>query len=206
MKNQSTLESKQKPFPKFSKSKLVHGGEYRKRRAGRKSRPLSSKHSHHIVFKIQKMNLKNRSFRHPKNFLLVQAIVKKYAKRFQVKIEQISYQHDHIHILARSPRRFFFHHFFRVVSGQIAQNLKVTDTPKDPRVTSGTNGKMQVELFKKTVLWAQRPFTRIVVGLRNYRTTRNYIQLNEKEVCGEIKYRKERLRGLSLRDWQILWA
>ena len=76
----------QKSFA-FNKTKLVHGGEHRKKRGGRGARPLSSKKSHHIVFKINKINLKNSSFRHPKNFDYVQKILKKYAKRFFIKIE-----------------------------------------------------------------------------------------------------------------------
>ena len=183
------------------KSKLVHGGEYRKKRSGRGARPLSSKKSHHIVFKINKSHLKNGNFRHPKNFDYVQKVLKRYAKRFFIKIEHISYQHNHIHILARSTRRSFFHHFFRVFTGQIAQNMKVTDTPK--RVGAGP---VTDTPKRKVVLWLSRPFTRVVVGRDNFLTTRNYIQLNEKEVTGVIPYRSSRLKGLSLREWLLLWT
>ena len=167
----------------------AHGGDLRNKRSGRNERPLSFRRSHHIVFKIVKKNLRYQSFRHPKNFHYVQFLIKKYSAHFRVRIEQISYQHDHIHIMAKSSGRSNFHNFFRVFSGQIAQNMKVTDTPDG----------------KKIVLWKTRPFTRIVKGLRHFKTLRNYIQLNEQEVIGVIPYRKSRLRGLTLRDWSVLW-
>ena len=166
-----------------------YGGDLRKKRAGRNERPLSFRRSHHIVFKIVKKNLRYQSFRHPKNFRCVQLLLKKYSAHFRVRIEQISYQHDHIHIMAKSSRRSNFHNFFRVFSGQIAQTMKVTGTPGG----------------KKIVLWKTRPFTRIVKGFRHFNTLRNYIQLNEQEVTGVIPYRKRRLRGLTLQDWSVLW-
>ncbi len=182
---------------KNTKFQPAHGGDLRNKRSGRFSRPLSSRRSHHIVFKIIKSNLRNRSFRHPKNFITVQKILKKYAKMFNVKIEQISYQHDHIHIRARSERRSNYHYFFRVFTGQIAQQLKVTDTPDRKKNKAGD--------FEKIVLWKTRPFTRIIKGLRHEITVRNYIQLNECEINGIIPYRKTRLRGLTVRDWIMLW-
>ncbi len=215
--------SRQQSFLKMqSKSKLIHGGEHRKKRYGRLARPLSTKSAHHIVFKIYKENLVNRSFRHPKNFKTVQRLLKRYSQMFFIKIEQISYQHDHIHILARSGRRSHFHHFFRVFAGQVAQTMKVTGTPKKRGNSwacgtsviqgggsvgergadvSGSSGQISTGR-----LWKGRPFTRIIVGWFAMLTIRNYIQLNEKEVTGIITYRKERLRGLTMRDWQLLWS
>lgn len=168
-----------------------YGGEYRKCKKGRGARPLSTKDSHHIVFKVNKNKLKYRSFRHPNNFRYVQNILNRYAKKFYIKIEQISYQHDHIHIMARSGRRSHFHNFFRVFAGQIAQNLKVTDTPNN-------NGCNRVNL------WKHRPFTRIAKGWRNFSNLKNYILLNEMEVTGFIGYKKNRLKDISLHEWNLL--
>lgn len=90
----------------------AYGGDLRNKRSGRNERPLSFRRSHHIVFKIVKKNLRYQSFRHPKNFRYVQFLIKKYSAHFRVRIEQISYQHDHIHIMAKSSRRSNFHNFF----------------------------------------------------------------------------------------------
>lgn len=194
IKTKSIQENILKANLKFDSA---YGGDLRKKRVGRCARPLSFRRSHHIVFKIVKKNLRYQSFRHPKNFRYVQHLLNKYSAHFLVRIEQISYQHDHIHIMAKSSKRSNFHNFFRVFSGQIAQNMKVTDTPK---------GSSTPDLEKrKIVLWKTRPFTRIVKGFRHYLTLRNYIQLNEQEVTGIIPYRKSRLRGLTLRDWSVLW-
>jgi REP element-mobilizing transposase RayT len=117
---------------------------------------------------------------------------------FFVHVEQISIQGDHIHILIRTHRRSQFHYFFRVVAGQIAQVfekeglLMMTDTPGRPRT--------------KRSLWMYRPFSRVVRGWRAYWIVRDYIQLNEKEALGVIPYRKERLKGLSIGEWNLLWA
>ncbi len=172
-----TISTQQQSFGNSPrKNKHVHGGQHRKKRSGRGSRPLSTKQSHHIVFKVQKENLVNKSFRHPKNFAFVQRLLN--------------------HLLAKSSRRANFHNFFRVFSGQIAQNLKVTDTPKSKESIRG----------RAIRLWESRPFTRIVIGFKNLAVTKNYIQLNEKEVTGCISYRKQRLRGMLEKDWKILWS
>ena len=73
-----------------------------------------------------------------------------------------------------------------------AKNV-VTDTP-------------QMVTVRGTGLWTLRPFSRIVFGWKAYVIVKNYIQLNEKEALGQIKYSKYRLRGLSASDWNILWT
>ena len=139
-----------------------------------------------------------------KSHALILKIMRRYAKRFWVKVEQVSIQGDHCHLLIRAPRRAKYHDFFRVLAGQIAQQFeregmlrphphtKVTDTPP-PGWQRGTG------------LWRYRPFSRVVRGYRAYRIVRDYIQLNECEALGRIPYRKLRLRGLSSSEWEILW-
>ena len=206
-------------FNQKTKNGLSYGGELRKTRSGRKARPLSSKDSHHIVFKLNRDNLLNKGIRHPKNFSFIQSILTRYSRKFFIKIEKISYQHGHIHIIARTSRRSNLHNFFRVFSGQIAQNLKnnkpagkvmVTDTHNGAIIAvndvNNTQVKQRNRTNKKISLWRHRPFTRIVKGWKNYLTLQNYIQLNEKEVTGVIPYRKERLKGLSMIEWEKLWS
>lgn len=59
-------------------------------------------------------------------------------------------------------------------------------------------------LKKGTDLWKYRPFTRVVRGYKAYKIVKNYIQLNEKEIIGEIKYRASRLKELLNHEWEIL--
>ena len=175
---------------------LSHGGELRKKKKGRGPRPLSSKEPLHAVFKVTQFHLRHKSLRTPQSFKLILEIVEKYGKHFAVKIEQYSVQKDHIHLLIRTSRRKHYHHFFRVVAGQIAQRFK----------KAGLLTNINQKVTDTLKLWKYRPFSRVVKGWKSYKTIRNYIQLNEKEARGEIEYQKNRLCSLSTSDWQILWA
>lgn len=191
-------------FKSTWKHQFCHGGALRKRSSGRISRPLSTRDPLHCVFKINSHQFKLRGLRHSQSFQLIHQIVAQYAKRFHVRVEQISIQKDHLHLLIRTQRRSQFHYFFRVVAGQIAQRFEqkswiVTDTPK-----RSIRGACQVT--HGTGLWRYRPYSRVVRGYKAYLIVRDYIQLNEQEALANIPYRKQRLRGMSMRDWEILWT
>ncbi len=192
---------------------LSHGGTLRQRRSGRFERPLSAKHPVHLVLKADKKILRQRTLRSHKNFQLITHITQKYALRFHVKVEQCSIQFDHIHLLIRTNRRSQFQNFFRVLAGQIAQEFQkqsclVTDTPKNEegKLKNKNTQHVKQKSTKRKKLWIHRPFTRVVKGWRAYKIIRNYIQLNEQEALGRIRYQKQRLRGLSSADWKVLWG
>lgn len=183
--------------------KHSYGGSLRRLRKGRKYRPLSSRKPHHVVFKADKKAMK-LNFRSPRVYKLVHRVIKRYSKRFHVKIEQCSVNFDHIHMNIRIPRRAMSHYFLRVVAGQIAQELQNSQLLRE--VTDTPNAEKGIGAKRLMKLWLVRPFTRVVHGWRAYITLRNYIQLNEREVNGVIPYQKERLRGLSTVYWQKLWS
>jgi putative transposase len=185
------------------KHRLSNGGILRQKKLGRGARPLSSKEPLHLVFKIDKSRLRGRSLRAPKCFSLASNIISKYAKKFQIRIDQLSIQPDHIHILLRATKRHQFQSFFRVVAGQVAQRFLKEGLIAAPTTTAPTT---KATTTSGTKLWKYRPFTRVVRGWRAYRIVRDYVRLNEQEARGVILYRKERLRGLSSQDWQLLWA
>lgn len=171
------------------KFRYSHGGALRQKRRGRKARPLSTRAPIHLVFKANRSNLR-RGYRSPLGFHIGNKIIKRYAKMFFVKVEQQAICNDHIHLLVRFSRRSLGQHFLRVVAGQIAQQFEkqgflVTDTQS---------------------IWKHRPFSRVVLGWRACLVIRDYVRLNEKEAGGEIKYNKQRLRGLSPHEWRILWS
>ncbi len=214
--------------------RFSHGGTLRKCRAGRGARPLSCREPLHLVLKAKREKILP-GFRTYKRFALIHFLLRKYAAHFFVKIEQVSIQSDHIHLLIRTTRRSNYQNFFRVFAGQIAQRfekeglLTVTKQPLPkkggtpahakvtgtPRVTGsvGTTGSKTSASSTPTCpppaspkgLWRHRPFSRVVRGWRAYKIVRDYIQLNEKEALGQIPYRKKRLTGLSNSEWQILW-
>ncbi|MBC7456975.1 MAG: hypothetical protein H7235_01925 [Bdellovibrionaceae bacterium] len=202
LKNQKQMHfEKHSTFRQFN-----HGGTLRNQRAGRGRRPVSTKESLHVVFKVDKHKLRSKTLRSIKSYNLVKKIVKIYARRFFVQLEQVSIQNDHCHLLVRTKRRSSFHHFFRVVAGQIAQIFEkegllssVTDTPNGQQTHT-------VDMKRGTKLWLYRPFSRVIRGYKSYVTIRNYIQLNEKEALGQIRYHSERLRGLLKEQWERLWS
>lgn len=180
------------------KHKYSSGGTLRSKKLGRGQRALSCKAPLHLVFKVNQSRLRHKTLRSFQSFKLINTIIKKYSAKFYIQIEQITIQNDHLHLLIRTKRRSHFQSFFRVVAGQIAQNfhkegllfgLKMTDTS-----------------LKGTDLWKYRPFTRVIRGYRAYKVVKDYIQLNEKEVIGEIKYNASRLKSLSPQEWPLLWS
>lgn len=188
--------------------RYCHGGVLRQRRKGRLRRPLSGQYSLHVVFKVNTYKLRQLSLRSPQTHKIIQKVILRYSKKFFVKIEQMTIQNDHIHLLVRTTRRSQFIFFFRVASGQMAQVLQKEGLLRV--IKSGVVGNNVTDTRNhrnaRISLWRYRPFSRIIKGYTAYRRVRNYIQLNYKEAIGQIKYNKLRLRGLSSADWQILWS
>jgi REP element-mobilizing transposase RayT len=236
--------------------RFSHGGALRQARAGRSARPLSRREPIHLVFKTNK-GLSGAGLRSARRFRLVQVLLRKYARRFHVNVEQVSVQFDHIHLLVRITRRSLFQHFLRVLAGQIAQQFQahglslkpmpgraskasVTDThgPQTQRSKNKPDGSVtgtpgprsqrakskpdrsvtgtpkdqapgqSTELVqpKNLPLWKYRPFTRVIRGWKAYCVVRGYVQLNEKEATGEVRYSIRRLRGLLAEDLARLWC
>ena len=198
------------------KHRFSHGGELRKLRAGRKARSLSSKDTIHLVLKANRETIRG-GFRSYKRYFLIQKLVRVYSKRFFIKIEQISIQGDHVHLLIRISRRSLSHSFLRVLSGQIAQQLQaqglttcaVIQKKENPLARNAglkeEKGVTDTPKVRSPMrLWKYRPFTRVVKGYRAYRIVRDYISLNEAEAPGVISYSKTRLRGLSENQLQAL--
>ncbi len=128
---------------------------------------------------------------------IIKFLFQKYAKKFFVRIDQLTIQHDHIHVIVRSPRRFYFQSFFKVIAGQIAQVFQTKGLLKpDDELLKPNQG--MTDTPRGTGLWKYRPFTRVIRGWKVYGIVRGYMQLNELEALGHIPYRKLRLKGLSL--------
>lgn len=169
------------------KYRYCHGGTLRKSSKGRGARPLYGKDPIHLVYKINKTAVRG-GLRSPRNFFLISTLLKKYSKKFFVRIEQHSVQTDHIHILIRGGKRSQMQSFLRVLAGQFAQRLTDTFSSK----------------YEGERIWKHRPFTRVIKGFKPYQIVRDYIQLNECEVLGRA-YSKSRLRGLSQEQLTELW-
>jgi len=169
------------------------------------------------VFKADRRSIK-RGFRSPLGFLITKEILKKYSKRFFVKIEQAAICQDHIHLIIRLSKRSLGQHFLRVVAGQIAQQFQnkgmlVTDTQKLSHVgkesvtdTQSLSGQGHGASASTRKLWKYRPFTRVVKSFRAFKTLRCYVRLNHLESIKKIPYRKARLRGVLPHEYGLLWS
>jgi len=181
---------KQQSFQKTNwDHRFCYGGELRKSRQGRGMRPLSTRDPLHLVFKVRPGELK-KGLRNPMTHTLVHRLLKKYSKKFFIKVEQFSVNADHIHLLVRCCKRSFFHNFFRVFAGQIAQHATHTFNTKK-------EGKM---------LWKTRPWSRVIRGYKAYLQVRGYVKMNALEASGRMAYIKERTRALSLEQLRELWS
>ncbi|AZZ37665.1 hypothetical protein CIK05_12950 [Bdellovibrio sp. qaytius] len=181
---------------------LSHGGSLRQKRKGRGFRPLSPSKPVHLVLKANRFHMRS-GFRSPQAHQIVVRVIKRYAKRFFINVEQVAICGDHCHLLVRLSRRAQGQHFFRVVAGQIAQEFGKQGLLKSVTGTPKASKKVQVSSPK---LWLFRPFTRVVKGFRAYKIVRDYIQLNKKEAEGKIAYKKERLKGLTSIEYAMLWS
>lgn len=179
------------------KHRFAHGGSLRNLAKGRGARPLSSREPLHLVFKIDKAKLCG-GLRGNKSQKIIKYLMRKYAKKFFVRIDQFTIQHDHIHIILRSPRRRNFQSFFKVIAGQIAQVFQKEGLLRSDEGMTGAPKH-------GTGLWKHRPFSRVIRGWKAYGIVRDYLLLNELEALGHIPYRTLRLKGLCLSEWRELW-
>ena len=99
---ESMGHARQSSFFKSNKFQYQHGGELRRKRAGRGKRPLSTKDSLHVVLKMNR-EAHRPGLRPYKSYALSMQVIDRYAKRFFIKIIQISIQGNHVHINA-DPR------------------------------------------------------------------------------------------------------
>ena len=131
------------------KHRFSHGGTLRQKRPGRGQRPLSVKEPLHLVLKAHRECLKSSGFRSYRRFFLIHQILQRYALKFFIKVEQVSIQGDHIHLLIRSRRRSNYQAFFRVFSGQIAQRFQ-QEGLLSVALTQGVNSKSALQAVTDT--------------------------------------------------------
>jgi putative transposase len=185
--------------------RFSHGGTLRNKRAGRKERPISSRDPIHLVFKANREKIPG-GLRSPRRYRLIHGLQEKYAKRFYIKIDSLSVQGDHLHLIIRTSRRSGLQNFLRVFSGQVSQQLANLGLTSFSSVTDTTTkaldrrGHLGGSCGK---LWKYRPFTRVVKSYRAYRVVQNYVRLNELEAQGKIPYRHDRLRGVATNEWEM---
>lgn len=132
-------------------------------------RPLSTKHTMHLVLKssLAKGDWSFRSLRNRKN---VDQTVRRHAARYGIRIYEYANVGNHLHILIRVKNRFTYQPFIRSLTGHLT--LLVTGARKGTKL--------------KQKFWDFRPFSRVVEWKKAYSVVKDYVVLNQLEAIGLI--------------------
>ncbi len=179
-----------------------HGGalSVNKRRS---KRALSIKDPIHLTLRSE-FAYGSRSLMKHQN--LINHVIRKFSRRFKVKVYRHAICGNHIHLLLKGDNRVGLQNFFRVLAGHIAQNiLKQFPVTLSERKYSGfalikkrggTPKNMQNNDKKHTgcrknqrQFWALLVYTRIVTWGREFKTVSRYILRNTLEVLNLIAYK-----------------
>lgn len=151
----------------------AYGGELLKTRRGRsRPRPLSRKHSLHLVLRSTKA-VGPLSFRRPANARSIQGILKRFAAKHSVRILSYANVGNHLHLHLRLRSRESYKAFVRAISGAIAL-----------AITGASKGRPQAKRCKSHRFFDRRPFSRIVRGARALLRLKDYILVNQLEGFG----------------------
>lgn len=154
----------------LKKPNLSYGGTLLNTRKGRShGRPLDTRHSMHLVLRSSKAK-GMFSFKKHNNSSAIQKIVDRFSRKYGVQILSLANVGNHLHFHIRLSSRQSYKPFIRAITAAIA--MAVTGVSRWSQ--SKIDGKF----------WDYRPFTRVVVGFKNFLNLRSYIQVNELEGLG----------------------
>jgi REP element-mobilizing transposase RayT len=170
--NRDRSSKPQKQMAFFKSSAKAYGGELLKTRKGRaQGRPLATKNSMHLVLRSSRAK-GEWSFRRAQNARAIQAILKKFAAKYGVRLLSIANVGNHLHLHIQLTNRYTYAPFIRAVTGAIA--LAVS---KATRWGQRLEGKF----------WDYRPFTRVVIGWRAALRLSDYVLINQFEALGQTR-------------------
>lgn len=176
---------KTEPIPKrFFGGALLHGRR-------KTLRPLSRKDSVHFVLRSE-WAMGPDSFLAKRNYASIEHIIKRFAKKFGVRIYQQSINSNHLHLLIRITNRTLYRAFIKAISGQIAshvmgqQSFKLyAESRQQTKAGDGRNSLNEaLESF-----WQFRPFSRLVHWGRDFKICTSYLKQNILEAFGFVKYK-----------------
>ena len=127
-------------------------------------RPLSTRVPIHLVLRSEnKRAYKALAYGSSTNRKILSAV----AKRFQIQILDVIFNHSHVHLVIRIPSRESYNAFIRLLTSRLAQFAKL----------------------KKGELFQFRPYTRLLSWGREIKTVLNYMKKNYVEAIGSIEIR-----------------
>ena len=154
----------------FESSRLTtHGGQHAVGKR-KKSRPIALKKSLHIIMKSSRAKGKFslRAFHTQSE---IEKLIKRFAKRFKIKIYRFAINFNHIHFVLKTSQRKDLQNFLRATAGQTAV-----------LVLNAKKGE------KRGKFWDWLAFSRIVEWGKAFRFVMTYVLQNELEARGVIPY------------------
>lgn len=195
---------KQLSFVPRPKSKCEHGGSLALGRR-RARRPININKPVHLVLRSD-LAKGRRSLMSNQNTVL--KVLNRFSRRFHIRVYEKAICGNHIHLLVKAHSRRQLQNFFRVLAGQIAQEI-LHKYPLQKHETKafwgGTPGNRRGS--KRTVahrknqrtFWSLLAYTRIVSWGRDYLAVKAYIVQNTKEALGLIAYKPRLSRFFAAR-------
>lgn len=171
---------------KYQQNATAYGGTLRKKRAGRIGpRALSKNYSMHLV--VRSSQARNEwSFFHKKNRLKIHAIIKKHAQKNKIQVISMANVGNHIHLhirLLEAKYRKSYCRFIRSFTGEIA--LWITRIARDtaPERNTARIARNVTPIARRTIqnkkkFWDHRPFSRLIIGKKQFLTIKDYMQVN----------------------------
>ena len=181
----------------LEKKPLAYGGDLLKTRKGRRGgRPLETKSTIHLVLRSTKAK-GDWSFKKPKNERAIQAIVNKFAHKYQIKVISLANVGNHLHCHIKLNKLWTYKPFIRAITSAIAMAVTGVNrwTKKDLQLSQSNSGASGHSIKESPTqkFWDNRPFTRVVRSLKALLTLKDYIRINELEGFG---YRRDEARFL----------
>ena len=177
----------------LKKMKAGYGGELLKKAAARKrGRPLATKAPMHLVLRSS-LAKRHWSFQNPRNARKVSELVRRFSKKYGVRVLHGANVGNHLHLMIRLSNRQAYAPFIRALTGAIA--MQVTDTNKwrlhgrnrsqGRERSAKISGREPSDKTHKLKFWDYRPFTRVLEGgRREYFVVSDYILINRMEGLG----------------------
>jgi REP element-mobilizing transposase RayT len=152
--------------------KSAYGGELSKTRKGRSGpRPISVKHSMHLVLRSSKA-VGPWSFRKAKNESAIKSIFVRFGTKYGIQILRMANVGNHLHLQIKVGNRNTFKAFIRATTAAVTS-----------AVTKCNAHQPLKEKFADR-FFDYRPFTRFIIGGKDYLGIRDYIEINQLEGFG----------------------
>jgi putative transposase len=185
------MNRKPKQLDMLPKNQAAYGGTLRNKRKNRGARPISTKHSMHLVLRSSRA-IGAWSFRRHDH--KIKTITKKFTEKYGVKLISLANAGNHLHMQIQLSNRHTYRAFIKALTGALA--MAVTGANRwAPLVNRAKTA--QIKLAVNAKFWDYRPFTRIVTGFKAFLNLKDYLEINRLEGRG---YDRDQARFL------IAWA